>query len=231
MFYEKKTAGERAIAGGAIRGAGSCGPVHPSAPGYQAKLGVAAQAVLRAFLRRWEGGSFRVAYWDGTQEQFGSAPPRFCLRIHDPGVVWAMLSAVDLGFGEAYMDGRVEIDHLDALLELAVSQPTVNMPQLVRFLPRPDFNSIRREYRNVQHHYDLGDEFFALWLDESQTYSCAYFEAAGATLEAAQRAKRLHILRKLQVEPGQTLLDIGCGWGALLFDAARQYGAAPTGSR
>jgi cyclopropane-fatty-acyl-phospholipid synthase len=179
--------------------------------------------VLQALLRRLRGGAFRVVYWDGTGEQFGSGPRRFCLRTHDPAVVRAVLRAVDLGFGEAYVDGRIAVDDLDALLKLAVAQEATSAPEFLRLLPRPDRNSTRRVYRNVQHHYDLGGDFFALWLDESRTYSCAYFEAPNATLDEAQRAKRRHILRKLQLPPGQTLLDIGCGWGALLFDAAQQY--------
>jgi cyclopropane-fatty-acyl-phospholipid synthase len=184
-------------------------------------------------LTHLRGGVFRVIYWDGTEEWFGvgegqptldrDAGPRFCLRIHDPGVAWAVLRAVDLGFGEAYMDGRIEVDDLDALLEMAASQEAIPIPQFLRFPARPGRPSIRRQYRDVQHHYDRGNAFFALWLDRSSTYSCAYFHSPDASLEEAQQAKRRHILRKLQLKPGQTLLDIGCGWGSLLFDAAEQY--------
>jgi cyclopropane-fatty-acyl-phospholipid synthase len=198
-------------------------PSHPRASDRVTK------AVLGSLLRRWQGGGFRIIYWDGTEERFGSGAPRFCLQIHGPHLVWRMLGAVDLGFGEGYMEGRVEVDDLDALLELAMSQQGIITPQFLRFLPHLDHHSIGRQYQDVQRHYDLGNDFFALWLDESRTYSCAYFEAADATLEEAQCAKRRHILRKLQLQPGQTLLDLGCGWGALLFDAAQQYGVRAHG--
>jgi cyclopropane-fatty-acyl-phospholipid synthase len=192
-------------------------------PGRRA-LGWVTRRLLAALMSHLPGGAFRVIDWDGTEEQFGEGPPRFCLRIDDPGVVWAILRAVDLGFGEAYMDGRVEVDDLDALLEAAMSPSAIPTPQFPRVRLRLNRPSIRRQYHDVQQHYDRGNAFFALWLDESRTYSCAYFGSPERTLEEAQRAKRRHILRKLQLQPGQTLLDIGCGWGALLFDAAEQFG-------
>lgn len=188
-----------------------------------------ARGLLRALLRRVRGAAFRVRYWDGLEETFGEGTPQCTVSVRDPGVVWALLRAVDLGLGEAYMDGRVEVDDLDAFLKEAMAATRVPALRLPRFFPRLDPNTVRREYRAVRYHYDLGDAFFALWLDESRTYSCAYFETPAATLEEAQRAKRRHILRKLQLAPGQSLLDIGCGWGALLFDAALEYGVRACG--
>lgn len=117
------------------------------------------RGLLSAFLRRWHGGAFRVIYWDGAEEQVGDGEPRFCLRVHDPRVFWAVLRAIDVGFGEAYMDRRVEVDDLDAVLELALAQEEIALPQLPRLRPRRERTSIRRQYREVQHHYDRGTPF------------------------------------------------------------------------
>ncbi len=90
-------------------------------------------------------------------------------------------------------------------------------------------NQLRSSKANIAHHYDVSNAFYRLWLDERMIYSCAYFQHADDTLEAAQVQKLDHICRKLRLEPGHTLLDIGCGWGGLIFRAAEQYGAQATG--
>ncbi len=87
----------------------------------------------------------------------------------------------------------------------------------------------RANTRNIAHHYDVSNAFYRMWLDERMVYSCAYFHAAGETLEAAQVHKLDHICRKLRLAPGERMLDIGCGWGALLFHAAQNYGVDATG--
>jgi len=87
----------------------------------------------------------------------------------------------------------------------------------------------RANRRNIAHHYDVSNAFYRMWLDERMVYSCAYFHAAGETLEAAQVHKLDHICRKLRLVPGERMLDIGCGWGALLFHAAQTYGVDATG--
>ncbi len=89
--------------------------------------------------------------------------------------------------------------------------------------------SPKRGVRNAQHHYDIGNDFYKLWLDPSLTYSCAYFPRGTETLEEAQFQKRELLCKKLRLEPGHTVLDIGCGWGALLFHAAEHYGVTVTG--
>ncbi len=87
----------------------------------------------------------------------------------------------------------------------------------------------RANHRNIAHHYDVSDAFYRMWLDERMVYSCAYFRTANETLDAAQVHKLDHICRKLRLAPGERMLDIGCGWGALLFHAARAYGVDATG--
>ena len=90
-------------------------------------------------------------------------------------------------------------------------------------------NDPRRAARNVQHHYDLSDELYARMLDDDMQYSCAYFARPGMTLEEAQAAKKAHIGRKLLIEPGMHVLDIGCGWGGMALTLARDFGARVTG--
>ncbi|HVF64035.1 MAG TPA: cyclopropane-fatty-acyl-phospholipid synthase family protein [Casimicrobiaceae bacterium] len=87
----------------------------------------------------------------------------------------------------------------------------------------------RDNRRNIEHHYDVGDAFYRLWLDERMVYSCAYFKHDGDSLDVAQAQKLEHICRKLRLKPGERLLDIGCGWGGLLFWAAEHYGVQATG--
>src|SRR6185503_5030211 len=86
-----------------------------------------------------------------------------------------------------------------------------------------------RDRRDIQFHYDVGNEFYALWLDSRRVYSCAYFESAGESLDKAQENKLDLICRKLMLKPGERLLDIGCGWGGLILWAAEHYGVDATG--
>jgi cyclopropane-fatty-acyl-phospholipid synthase len=90
-------------------------------------------------------------------------------------------------------------------------------------------NSLRKARQNIHHHYDLGNDFYRLWLDESMTYSCAYWDDGCDSIEAAQRAKYEHICRKLQLKEGERLVDIGCGWGGMLRYAAEEYGVEGVG--
>jgi cyclopropane-fatty-acyl-phospholipid synthase len=183
------------------------------------------RAALRRVCEHLTSVPFALRTWDGAREQFGEGKPQFEVAIHDPAVVWPILCAPDPHFGEAYMHGAVEVDHLERLLDalqLAASPlPSLHLPHGATPIPR--------QYREVQSHYDLGNEFFALWLDASRTYSCAYFRHESDTLEAAQTNKIEHVLRKAQLRPGDRLLDIGCGWGALIRRAARVHGVLARG--
>ncbi len=90
-------------------------------------------------------------------------------------------------------------------------------------------HSVARDRRAVRYHYDVSNDFYRAWLDPEMVYSCAYFRSAEDTLEQAQLQKIDHILRKIQLRPGHRLLDIGCGWGALIVRAVREFGAEATG--
>jgi len=172
---------------------------------------------------------FRISYWDGTSDQFGDGPPVFHLTVRSPAAAWRILRRPDPAFGDAYMAGEVEVDDLDGMLDVA---HLAREPLRAR-LHLPEWTApatpVSRQYRDIQAHYDRGNAFFALWLDASRTYSCAYFRREADDLETAQAAKIDHVLRKAQLRPGDTLLDIGSGWGALILRAAQQYGARAYG--
>jgi cyclopropane-fatty-acyl-phospholipid synthase len=156
-------------------------------------------------------------------------------------IAWKMALYPNLYLGEAYMDGALTIERgrLRDFLELCFLnfRGTVpgGRPRRLAGLGRRTFqalqqrNSRRAARRNVAHHYDLSDELYSRFLDADRQYSCAYFQDPEATLEAAQLAKKEHILAKLLLRPGQRVLDIGCGWGGLALTLARHGASRVTG--
>ncbi|MGH7239725.1 MAG: class I SAM-dependent methyltransferase, partial [Candidatus Saccharimonadales bacterium] len=148
------------------------------------------------------------------------------------GLPLARLRNASLFFGEAYMDGTLEIDATrlnDLFRVISLNETDSNVAKLVEKLRRRHKNkkSVQQEY--ISHHYDKGNAYYKLWLDTTMTYSCAYFIHPDDTLEQAQQQKIDHLLRKLRISPGQRLLDIGCGWGYLGVAAAKQYNAQVLG--
>lgn len=197
-----------------------------SRPRLAARL---ARCIVRRVCEQLTDVPFRITYWDGTSDRFGDGPPAFQLTLRDPAVVWRILRAPDPAFGEAYMAGTVEVDGLDQMLDALHGTP---FPLLARLrLPQltPRATPVSHQYRDIQAHYDRSNAFFALWLDASRTYSCAYFRREDNDLEAAQAAKIDYVLRKAQLQPGQSLLDIGSGWGALILRAAQCSGVRAHG--
>jgi cyclopropane-fatty-acyl-phospholipid synthase len=170
--------------------------------------------------------------WNGEALDGGAAEaPRFRVYLRDRHLVREILRSPDLGLGEAYMDGRLEMEgDLVAAIEGAF-QASHRSARWARRLSRaltwrPRFNSRRRARRNVERHYDLGNDFYKLWLDERLLYTCAYFERPGMGLEEAQLAKMDHVCRKLRLRPGERVVEAGCGWGALALHMAEHYGAS-----
>jgi cyclopropane-fatty-acyl-phospholipid synthase len=182
--------------------------------------------IIDAVLRRITRGGVTVRYWDGQTRTYGPAEPYFTLTVRTPSVVRGLLRNMMLGFGEAYMDGRIEIDGPLANVGRLLIENQGALEKLPLARATPWFRSTGRGSRSehIQHHYDLGNDFYALWLDASLTYSCAYFRDPNDSLERAQEQKIAYLLRKLQLREGQRLLDIGSGWGALLITAAKVYG-------
>ena len=172
-----------------------------------------------------------IAFWNG--EEFATAPgaPIARIRFRERSAFLGVMLTPDLGFGDAYSDGRIELEgDLVAFLESAFRAP--KPPALLAFLRRcltgwrlrPSANSLKKSRHNISHHYDLGNDFYRLWLDEQMVYTCAYFPTPDATLEAAQAAKMDHVGRKVWLRPGETVVEAGCGWGSLARHLAKHFG-------
>jgi cyclopropane-fatty-acyl-phospholipid synthase len=195
---------------------------------------------------------FTVALWDGSEvaSTTGGGPT---FRITSPTALGHVLRAPSqLGVGRAYVSGGIDVDDIDAALDLLArwSPPPLDArakrriavgavragalrgvprtPQM-ELRPKGRRHSILRDQRAVTHHYNLSNEYFALFLDESMTYSCGIWSRGATTLEEAQRTKLELVCSKLALEPGQRVLDVGCGWGSFALHAAREHGVHVTG--
>ena len=167
----------------------------------------------------------RVEFWDGDVNQFGDYT-KFRIILREPIPKSEIMGDSSLAFGEAYMHGRIEIEgSIRDVIESLYNNKDSFLHQSPPYLKLVKFISsgIRKSKENVQHHYDIGNDFYRLWLDETMTYSCAYFRSPEDSLVQAQKNKIEHILRKLNLQEGQHLLDIGCGWGELIITAAKKY--------
>lgn len=188
----------------------------------------------RTFLSHWTGPSLCLRYWDGREIVVGSPPAQMTLHLRAPSVFWQILRNPSLGFGDAYIDGRLAFEgdlqkFLQAVTRLATELEGFRRLFSTLIQPFSPRASLRQAEMNARFHYDRGNAFFKLWLDPSLTYSCAYFLDEQDDLGTAQAQKRELICRKLDLAPGMTLLDVGCGWGSLLFHAIERYGVRGVG--
>jgi cyclopropane-fatty-acyl-phospholipid synthase len=144
------------------------------------------------------------------------------------GAVWGVVRQPELGFGDAFAAGRVQIDGdlVEVLFHLFLASDSVGVSKrpLFGLQPRARPNSLRNARKHIHHHYDLGNDFYAQWLDERMVYTCAYYTHPEMSLEQAQVAKLEHVSRKLELAPGMEVVEAGCGWGALALHMARVHG-------
>lgn len=188
--------------------------------------------LLAKLLRMTGSPPVRFRLWDGEEVEPEETTPEFTLYLSDSKALYQLVSNPNLAFGDLYSSGRLQVEgHLPDLmtsLYRAVQQARQRWPKWLETLWRnhnPRSTSVSDAKENIHHHYDLGNEFYRLWLDEAEMqYTCAYYEDADLTLEQAQLAKLEHICRKLCLKPGQTVVEAGCGWGGLARYMAREYG-------
>lgn len=177
------------------------------------------------YLERFNDHCFIVKVGD-KQYTIGEGSPEFTIIINKDISKKDILVSAELALGEAYMRGDIEIEG-DLFKALCIVLGHVNKEPVNKKVLSPLFNlGLRKkdQKQQVSSHYDLGNDFYSLWLDTTMSYSCAYFKQDDDSLEAAQYQKVHHILDKLYLQEEMTLLDIGCGWGFLLIEAARKYG-------
>ncbi|PKQ40896.1 SAM-dependent methyltransferase [Pseudomonas sp. YY-1] len=167
----------------------------------------------------------RLKLWDGKQFDLGPKP-RVTLVVKDPSLVTQLAHPSLDALGAAYVEGRVELEGSiadaievgDALSSALLGDESAPVELATRHDKHSDAEAI-------SYHYDLSNDFYRLWLDRDMVYSCAYFETGQEDLDQAQQAKLRHLCRKLRLQPGDRLLDVGCGWGGLARFAAREFGA------
>ena len=185
--------------------------------------------LLRSFLKGVGSPAIGATLWDG-QEVTGNAAP-FRMVIRSRGALLRLVSDPLLCFGDDYSAGTIEVEgDLVACLEevyRAMARPgeVRRRSGRVSRWSRACANSLAGSRQNIQHHYDLGNDFYRLWLDDEMLYTCAYFPQPGLSLEAAQIAKMELVCRKLRLKGGERVVEAGCGWGGLARYMARRYGA------
>lgn len=197
--------------------------------------------VIKNFLARMQRGTLRLCLPDRSTCRFGGIEPgrESTVDVRSWGMFWRFLRDGDVGFGESYTDGDWECDDLTNLLKLFVDNADILNDRDVRFswVGRA-INRVRHEWRrntrigsrrNIHEHYDLGNDFYSLFLGESMMYSAALYRKPDETLEQAQKNKLQELIRKARLQPGDQVLEIGCGWGSFAIEAARTVGCRVTG--
>lgn len=196
--------------------------------------------LLRLLSSNWTWGRLTLVLPDGSSRQLSGKEPGHAavMNIRSYNFAARVLKGGDIGFAEAYIAGEWDSPQLAVLLETLVN----NYDHIRRLFDgnrvvnainwlghRLNRNSRRGSRRNIHAHYDLGNAFYASWLDPSMTYSSARFERPGLSLQEAQRAKYASLARMMDLQPGHSVLEIGCGWGGFVEFAAREVGAVVTG--
>ncbi len=215
----------------------------------------AARSALEILFGPADERSFAVQFWDGHNEPDDVASSEFILKLNHPGTTLRRMlhPPFELSICQAYIAGDFDIVggieraaslegnirgglanpvRLAKLTRALLALPTNDTPAPHPPVRAPDHGAIHTPQRDaaaVRSHYDVGNDFYQLWLDKRMVYSCGYFASPDASLDDAQEAKLEHICRKLRLTPGETLLDVGCGWGGLIMHAAERFGVNALG--
>ncbi|MDB5765176.1 MAG: cfa2 [Herminiimonas sp.] len=183
-------------------------------------------------IRRQSALPLRLQLWNGQQFDFGQRAPEVTVRVPHAAALSYLLTPSLANLGKAYVEGKLEVEgRVNEIIQIANALASHTLKPEGKFarLARPFIHTRKKDAEAIQYHYDVSNDFYKVWLDDNMVYSCAYFENGDEDLATAQLKKIDHILTKIQVRPGDTLLDIGCGWGALAIRAAQKYGAKCVG--
>ena len=186
--------------------------------------------LLRRLLIKLGDLPLRVVLPTGEEFAVGNESPVATIRFHDRRTIWKLCMDPLFQFGEGYTDGRIDVEgDLAQCLTVIFRQMGLRKNSLLRErvmtrLRAPNANNLKGSKQNIHHHYDIGNDFYRLWLDEQMLYTCAYYRQPNFTVEQAQIAKMDHVCRKLRLKPGMHVLEAGCGWGALALHMAKHYG-------
>lgn len=176
------------------------------------------------FLSKFDERPFLIKFGE-NMHLVGEGEPTFTVDFKEAIPLAELLNSTSIALGEAYMDGKLDVegDLYDALSNFLGQMGKFSTDQKALKKLIHTSTSKKNQSQEVRSHYDIGNDFYKLWLDETLSYSCAYFKNPTDTLAQAQQNKVDYILEKLHLEEGMTLLDIGCGWGFLLIEAAKKY--------
>jgi cyclopropane-fatty-acyl-phospholipid synthase len=191
------------------------------------------QRLVRKLLQILGSPAIRLQLWSGDELCTSNAAPVATLRIMDRAALLRLIADPALQFGELYMDNRIQL--VDGTLVAALEMIFLRQSDAVRgnrlatkftrLLRRTRSNSLTGSRRNIHEHYDIGNNFYKLWLDPTLSYTCAYFPNTQTSLADAQIAKFDHVCRKLRLSAGDEVVEAGCGWGSLALHAASRFGA------
>jgi len=189
--------------------------------------------VLARILKATGQAPIRLVVKGGADVSPPGVSPVATVVLQDRDTLTGLLRDPEVSFGDAYMNGKIEVegDFVRFLEEVYLAMGSSGDARWYsrmasKWLDLWQNNSPTGSRKNIHRHYDLGNDFYKLWLDTQLVYTCAYFPAPTSTLEQAQIAKMDHVCRKLRLQPGETVVEAGCGWGALALHMAREYGVS-----
>lgn len=211
--------------------AGGNGAIAAEKPAATSHVMALDRALVRRLLHTLDNPPINVILWNGEEQTGSQSAPVARVWIRDRKAFFKVLTRPDLHFGDLYSAGRIAVEgSLVQLMEIInrASRNSAHIGIIKKYLAHP-LNRSRASAQgssrdNIHHHYDLSNNFYKLWLDKEMQYTCAYFPDPAMTLDAAQLAKMDHVGRKVQLKPGDTVVEAGCGWGGLARHMARHFG-------
>ncbi len=186
----------------------------------------------KTLLKNMFSDPFQIKFWDESVESYGEGEPKFKIIFNEPISKSSIIKDPSIALGEGYMTKKIEIEgRVQDVIESLYNNKESFLKNSERYekLIKKIKSSIKTSKDNIKFHYDIGNDFYKLWLDDTMTYSCGYFKNDTDSLNQAQKNKVDHILKKLNLKKGQSLLDIGCGWGELIISAAKEYKVSACG--